>query len=385
MSRKNQFDIIIVGAGILGVFYAYHAVKMGLEVAIFEKDSKPNGSTVRNFGQIVPSGFNLKWQKIGIESLEIYREIMGTGDFALSQNGSIYLASNEEEIRLIEELNTINLDNGYESVLLSKSEIGKKYSGLNKDYFKAGLFFPQEFSVNPNLFIHRMIQYLFSFKNFHYFPNTLVVKTKSESKKCEVKDLFKNKYFSEKVIICSGYEFEILYPSIFKESHLELVKLQMMKIKGPKNLGLNGNILTGNTIRRYESFRECPSYKTIKSNESKNAYHNKWGIHMLFKKELDGSIIVGDSHEYAPLSKNSTLDFYARQHINDYFVEESKKILKLNHIKITDTWTGFYSQSSKEDVFCKSIDNKIHIVTGIGGKGMTAGPGFTKEDLKNIL
>ena len=84
----------------------------------------------------------------------------------------------QDKTKLIEELNQINNSNNYHSILLNKSEIQKKYSGLNKNYQKAGLFFPEEFSVNPVQFIHKVLVYLTSFNNFSYFPNTLIKKTK---------------------------------------------------------------------------------------------------------------------------------------------------------------------------------------------------------------
>ena len=65
----DKYDVIIVGGGILGTFHAYHAHKKGLKVAILEKDKQPQGATVRNFGQVVPSGMNTKWQTFGRENL----------------------------------------------------------------------------------------------------------------------------------------------------------------------------------------------------------------------------------------------------------------------------------------------------------------------------
>ena len=56
-----KYDLIIVGAGILGTAHAYHAANKGLKVLILEKDNFPVGSTVRNFGQVVPSGMAGSW------------------------------------------------------------------------------------------------------------------------------------------------------------------------------------------------------------------------------------------------------------------------------------------------------------------------------------
>jgi glycine/D-amino acid oxidase-like deaminating enzyme len=48
----KKYDLIVVGAGNLGTFHAYHALQMGKSVLMIEKDSEPMEATVRNFGQV---------------------------------------------------------------------------------------------------------------------------------------------------------------------------------------------------------------------------------------------------------------------------------------------------------------------------------------------
>ncbi|MDE5448610.1 FAD-dependent oxidoreductase, partial [Elizabethkingia meningoseptica] len=47
---ENEFDLIVIGGGVLGTFHAYHALEKGLKVAILEKDKAPQSATTRNFG-----------------------------------------------------------------------------------------------------------------------------------------------------------------------------------------------------------------------------------------------------------------------------------------------------------------------------------------------
>ena len=72
---KKKYDLIVIGGGVLGVFSAYHALRMGRSVALIERNNRSRGATVRNFGQIVPSGLSMKWRKYGRKSLEVYQEL----------------------------------------------------------------------------------------------------------------------------------------------------------------------------------------------------------------------------------------------------------------------------------------------------------------------
>jgi glycine/D-amino acid oxidase-like deaminating enzyme len=48
----KQFDLAIVGAGVVGLAHAYLAAKSGLKVALFERNPAAIGASIRNFGMI---------------------------------------------------------------------------------------------------------------------------------------------------------------------------------------------------------------------------------------------------------------------------------------------------------------------------------------------
>ena len=146
---------------------------------------------------------------------------------------------------------------------------------------------------------------------------------------------------------------------------------------------LEGNILTGLSIRRYESFEECPSFATLKTPQHYEELQ-KWGIHILFKKAIDGSIIMGDSHEYAEAFESDNLGFNLNEHINELMLKEAERIVNFNVRKLATSWAGYYPQHNEKGIFEHDIENKIHIRTGIGGKGMTSSAGYAEESLKRI-
>lgn len=380
----TKFDLIVVGGGILGTFHAYHALKKGLRVALIEKNSVPQGATVRNFGQVVPSGMDLKWQNFGRESLAMYNELQFQADLTVRKNGSVYIASNDEELQLINELHEINKNNDYESVLLSKSECISKFDGLRSDYCKGGLFFPQELSVDSAEMIVKLHRFLKEKLKLEIFYNTTIVETHENDGECIAITATGTALNASKIIICGGHEFKTLYPEVFNESDLEISKLQMLQTKPQGIYALQGNILTGLSIRRYEAFEECPSFKKIKSLEDPNSFEKKYGVHILFKQALDGSVILGDSHEYADAKNADDLGFDLNMEIDEFMISEAKKIIDLPTYEIQRRWFGVYSQCKTKDIFEYSPSPNIHIVTGIGGKGMTGSGGFSKFNIDKI-
>ncbi|MEK6494615.1 TIGR03364 family FAD-dependent oxidoreductase [Myroides odoratimimus] len=382
---KMKYDLIVVGGGVLGAFHAFHAAQKGLKVLVVEKDKQPVSATVRNFGQVVPSGMDTKWQNYGRESLQIYKEIQSVFDISVRNNGSIYLASNEEELTLLEELNKINQSNSYESMLLTKQECLSRYPGVKESYVIGGLFFPEEVTVEPRTMIYRLHQYMQEALEVEFSYLTPVINCEEDNNGVSVITASGVKIIATKVIICCGSEFKTLFPIVFAQSDMEVTKLQMMQTVAQPNYELKGSILTGWSIRRYEAFYECPSFAKIKTSEPIDSLQKKWGVHILFKQATDGSVIIGDSHEYADVQDIDKLGFDIKQEINDFMIQEAKKIVELPTYQIRDSWAGVYSQCKNTDIFNTTIGQNIHIITGIGGKGMTGSAGYSKQIINSIF
>jgi FAD dependent oxidoreductase TIGR03364 len=381
---ESNFDLIVTGGGILGTFHAWHALQAGKKVLLLEKDNYPVGATVRNFGQVVPSGMTGRWFEYGVQALDIYRSIQQEFDISVRNNGSVYVASDDDEQTLIHELKAWYDTRGYEARLLSKAAVLKKYPALRETYVKEAIFFPQELSVEPEKMIYRLQEYMRTkFPSFTLLYNSPVIGCGPAAGGVLVTVSGGAQYRAAKAVVCNGYEFKLLYPEIFRNSGLVVSKLQMLRTSPMPQVELEGNVLTGLTIRRYESFEEhCPSFAAIATPERYREYRD-WGIHLLFKKASDGSIIIGDSHEYAPAERFDDLGFGSSEHINRLMLQEAARIVQFD-LDIVASWCGFYPQHNEKHIFEQDIDGCIHIRTGIGGKGMTAGAGYAGESIRRL-
>lgn len=384
MYRAKNYDLIVVGSGILGAFHAYFALQAGLKVLLLEKDPQPTEATVRNFGQIVPSGMaEGDWFNFGRQSLEAYKRIQADYDISIRQNGSIYLASSELEMQVLTEKHQRYREMDYPCELLSKAQCQQRLPALQPDYCCGGLVFPQEVTAEPAVLIHRLLEYMVLRQGLNYRPASPVIGCTWGDAACEVTDAFGSTYTASRVIICSGRDFKFLFPEIFQASDLQVCKLQMLATYPLPQVSLPGSVLTGLSIRRYDAFKSCPSYACLNPDEVDESLR-QWGIHILFKQALDGSIIIGDSHEYADAAARQELDFGSADEINDLMLQQAQQIIQLPDWRIRRSWNGYYAHSKSAGLFEHVLDGKIHIVTGIGGKGMTTAAGYASQHLQRL-
>ncbi len=379
----QKFDLIVVGGGIMGTFHAYHAAKRNKSVLLLEKDNFPMGATVRNFGQVVPSGLAGRWFNYGQRSLELYQELQSKVDLTVRNNGSVYIASDADEWQLANELYDYYQKVGYACELLSREACLEKYPYLQKEYPVGAIYFPQELTVDSPLLMQRLLGYCSEQVGVTYLHNANVMECQTTNGKVNVRLTNRQQFEAEKVLVCNGHEFRMLYPELFAESGLIVSKLQMMQTVPFPNLLMKGNILTGLTIRRYESFQQMPSYANL-TTPAHYEELKKWGIHVLFKQAIDGSIVVGDSHEYAGARNTDDLGYHNNDYINQLIIDEAKRIVTFPVEKIQSSWSGFYSQTSDE-IYEHDVDENIRIITGIGGKGMTSTGGYSEKTIERLF
>jgi len=71
--------------------------------------------------------------------------------------------------------------------------------------------------------------------------------------------------------------------------------------------------------------------------------------------------------------------------IDTFMINEAKKIIDLPTYEIQKRWFGIYSQCKTQDIFEHNPSPNIHIITGIGGKGMTGSPGFSQQKINLVF
>ena len=184
------------------------------------------------------------------------------------------------------------------------------------------------------------------------------------------------------ICICSGADFETLYPEKFSELQLTKCKLQMMRFASTEDKFRIGTALCGGlSLIHYESFKAAPSLSLLKE-RYKNELNNylQLGIHVMVSQNGKGELTVGDSHEYG-----LTFSPFDEAYINDLITTYLKTFAIVNDWKLIQSWHGVYPKmtNGKTDVFLKAEEG-VYIVNGLGGAGMTLSFGFAEEVVETI-
>jgi FAD dependent oxidoreductase TIGR03364 len=326
---------------------------------------------------------NSDWANFARASQEIYRELQARHDISVNPIGSLYVASNEIERRVLEEFAQIEAAS-YPSVYLEAGEALRRYPFLQESYCQGALHFPGDLVIDPQRLLRQLIPHLTEQGLVEYHPRTLVVSIEAKDLGCEVRDARGNVFTAEHVFLCNGTEYRTLFPQHFAVSGLQICKLQMLRTVPQPGLLLPHALLSGLSIRRYPAFRSVPAYAELEQQKMDQRLRN-YGIHLLFKQNADNSITIGDSHEYTPCQDASVFEEYTNWEINEIFLKQARRILNLPDWHIQHMWNGYYMVNPRDEIYTATIAGSIHIVTGIAGKGMSTGPGFSRHNIEQTL
>ena len=98
----SQFDLAIVGAGIVGLAHALAAARKGMRVVVVERDLRANGASVRNFGFVTVTGQQQGecWRRAR-RSRDVWQEIAPQAGIDIEQRGLALVARRAEAVQVL--------------------------------------------------------------------------------------------------------------------------------------------------------------------------------------------------------------------------------------------------------------------------------------------
>lgn len=363
---------IVIGAGIVGLATARALAVKGYAVKVFERTHKAVGASVRNFGMVWPIGQPGKLYDRALRSREIWKEMGDDGAFWYDPAGSLHLAYHPDEWQVLQEL--YEQFKGERPVeLLNAQQVAGRSGAAVQQGLLGGLYSADELIVDPREAIWAIPGYLQEKYGVEFFwgrcvsyisDNTVYIGNDEE-------------YEGDVIFICSGADFETLYPEAFAAYPLTKCKLQMMRFASqPDSWRIGPPLCGGLSLIHYKSFTASNSMATLKKRyEAEMAEYLEWGIHVMVSQNGRGELTVGDSHEYGP-----THDPFDKDFINTMIVQYLRTFAQFKDSRIIETWNGTYPKltNGETDLFF-SPEPAVYVLNGLSGAGMTLSFGLAEE------
>jgi FAD dependent oxidoreductase TIGR03364 len=376
---QSTWDLIVVGAGILGTAHAYFGAQRGWRVLLLERGDWPAEASVRNFGTLMAGSLTGEWRRRGVESIAWYQELATRCGFDFRPCGSLYHVTTALEANILEEFAHLGDETTGACELLDPARASLINPLLNREHVRLALFFPGDARVEPRGLFRKLIPWMTREYAVDYRPATLAIDVTTRQGEACVRTANGAELHAHHVVVCNGSDLRTLFSERFKTAGFQRCKLQMMRIRDQPHLRLPTNVASGLTLRRYPAFAQCASWARL-AEEPAAAGVLENGIHVLMVQDKGGSFVVGDSHTYSAGDLTEILD----TNVEELILTEARRLVELTTWEVSERWHGVYAMPKDAELHRETIDGVIHLVTGIRGKGMTTGPAIARETIDAI-
>jgi FAD dependent oxidoreductase TIGR03364 len=365
-------DVAVVGGGIVGLAFAYAHAKRGRKVVLFERTEFAVGASVRNFGLLWPVGQPLgNLHDRAMRSREIWLEVIREADLWHAPTGSLHLTYAQDEFAVLEEYmrNAAGETHGRE--LLDPARTREKSSVVRTEGLVGSLWSPTEINIDPRQAVRKIPgmlkqEYGIRLQYGTHVSEISLPKVKTTAGEWEV----------DEAVVCSGADFETLYPEVFQNSGLTRCKLQMMRT-ARQDFGwhLGPSLCAGLTLAHYDCFKNCASLVPLKERFAREMpFYVDNGIHLLLSETALGELTIGDSHHYG-----LTLEPFDREDVDRAILDYLYTFAAGPDFSIAERWHGVYPKLPGKTEFIATPAEGVQVVTGLGGAGMTLSFGLAEE------
>lgn len=359
---SEHFDLIVVGAGIVGLGHALAGVERGLSVAVIDRSDVLRGASVRNFGHACVSAQSGRAAEYATLSRSRWLRLAEAAGFWASEAGTLVLGRADDEIRVLEEYAELHPD----GELLSAAQARAVLPGTS---IVGALRMPRDLQVDPREAVPALATHLAGLGvEFRWRTAAgLVEPGRVRTNRGELR--------AERIVVAVNHDLDELLPEPADARELRRCALDMLLLAQPFRDGaavrLPCPILTGWSLLRYSAFASLPSTEAVRARlGEQHPDLLAMDLNLMTTQRPDGTLLVGDTH-WRGIGVPPFQPEAAFRALKQLVVE----LLGLDGARVLERWQGVYASAADEFLVEEPLAG-VHAVSVTTGIGMTCGVGL---------
>ena len=367
-----QYDLAVVGAGILGLAHALAAAERGLRVVVIDRDAQANGASIRNFGLVVVTGQEPGLPRQRAErSRQVWLKLAAEAGIDIVQRGKLIAAQRPEALALLEAFKAG--PHGPGCRLLTRSEAVEHQPGLDGARVVGGLHSPYELRVESREALPKLAAFLAERHGVEFRRGVAVSAIEPP-----VVNTSHGPVRAAKIVVCPGDDLATLFPGRIAQYGVQRCKLQMLRLADP-GFRFQSALVSDLSLLRYGGYAALPEAAALRHRLIEDrplALDN--GVHLIVVQSADGSLVVGDSHHYG-----QTPDPFASEDVDGLILEEFATLFG-RAPTVLARWSGTYA-SAEQAGFCDAPHPDVRLVMVTSGTGASTGFAIGEETISQLF
>jgi FAD dependent oxidoreductase TIGR03364 len=364
-------DLLVVGAGVVGLAHAAAAIRKGLSVTVIDRDRRAVGASVRNFGHCcitAQSGELLDFARVARERWLDYAN--ASGIFSV-RSGAVAVARSSAELAVLEQLSDSR--DGDEVSMLSSSDVAVRLGGGGSGIV-GGAMLRSDVRVDPREAVSGIAGWLEARRDVRFLWGTSYLGYESGTAITS-----RGNVRADRVIVCVGHDLDYLFPDEAAEHGILRCSLQMALLDAPLDLRVAEAVLTGTSMLRYPAFSETDASAALRAEmREQNPDLLDIDANVMFTQRPDGTILAGDSHRV-----DETMDPFLDERTSERLLDEIAAVIG-RRLTVRQRWQGIYASSAKAPYLVAKPQDDVTAVSVTSGVGMTISFGLAERVLADF-
>lgn len=365
----EKVDVLVVGAGIVGLAHAWAAAKKGLRVAVVERDFRCVGASIRNFGFITVTGQRegTTWRR-AMRSRDLWAELAPQAGIEVLHQGLWVLARRAAAAEVLQAFARSEM--GRECRLFSAAEAADHAPMLQTQGAAAALYSPHELRVESRTAIPLLANWLQQRHGvrFHWGQAVLGL----EAGRVHTSS---GEFAAERVVMCPGTD--LTGPALpwIQDLNLHLTRLQMLRVRPEPGFRMSAAVMADLSLVRYAGYAALPESRTLHDQLKQEVPASlEAGIHLITVQSGDGTLVVGDSH-YDDRSPEP----FAQEAVDRLILGHLREAVQLEQCEVVERWTGVYPTGHQEDALVRAPNSNSRVVLVTSGTGASTAFGLAED------
>lgn len=370
---NGTLDVVVVGAGIVGLAHALVAARRGLRVAVVERDPRCLGASIRNFGFITVSGQRAgdTWRR-ALRSREVWAGVCDAAAIPVLHQGLWLLARRPAAAAVLEAF--LRTPMGDQCRLHDADETAARAPALRTDGASAALYSPHELRVESRTAIPRLAAWLREVHGVQFHFGETVQDLAPPRITTSARELQ-----AGRVVLCPGTDLTGIAHRWLAPHALRHTRLQMLRVQPEPGFRLPGAVMGDLSLVRYAGYAALPEADVLRARlQDEVPASLAAGIHLIAVQSADGTLVVGDSHH-----DDTAPEPFAQEAVDRLILAHLRETLELEQCEVVERWTGIYPVGHAADCLIEAPDPSLRIVLVTSGTGASTAFGIAEDVFSN--
>jgi FAD dependent oxidoreductase TIGR03364 len=365
-------DLLVVGAGIVGLAHAVAALERGLRVTVVDRDERAVGASVRNFGHGCVTAQEGEALRFAQDARGTWLRMARLAGFWAAETGTVVVARADDELAALDEVAARR--GADEVVLLSPAEVAERVP-VHAGPVLGGAFLPRDIRVDPRAAIPALAGWVDRQPGGRVLWSTPVTGVDEGVVHTPHGDLP-----AARVVVCAGHDLDRLLPAAAEDAGMVRCALQMLQVRVPGGTAVAPAVFTGSSLLRYPAFSATAGAAALRARwAAERPELLAAGVHHMITQRPDGDLVVGDTHDYA-----RTPGPFSSEPLDELLLAETRALLRVPDLRVVHRWRGVYASAPGLEFLRAKVAPGVAAVAVTSGIGMTTAFGLAPHTLDSL-